>query len=190
MARAQHTGGGAPLIVGLILCATGVGAILGIPLLIASSMISINKSKMTSEVPVKIRNIEKQIAFKRATAATIRAQISSPYNLEPLPAPIQPNDLPFLPQQISPQPSPRTSPKKSNNVVPVLVVGSVLFIAFVILLVVVFLGLSKTGLLWQEQPPSTIASQPINTAVSPEKSYSDQMVPILAQLKSKSATWI
>ena len=140
---------------------------------------------MTSEVPVKIRNIEKQIAFKRATAATIRAQISSPYNLEPLPAPIQPNDLPFLPQQISPQPSPRTSPKKSNNVVPVLVVGSVLFIAFVILLVVVFLGLSKTGLLWQEQPPSTIASQPINTAVSPEKSYSDQMVPILAQLKSE-----
>ena len=76
LTQAQYTGGGGPLLVGLLLCLTGVGAILGIPLLIFSSMISINKSKITSQVPVKIKNIEDQIAFKRAKVASIRAQIS------------------------------------------------------------------------------------------------------------------
>jgi hypothetical protein len=102
-------------------------------------------------------------------------------------SPINPNALSTLPEQILPKPS----RKKSNNLVPVLVVGSVLFIGLAGLLVVVFLILSKTGLSGQLQQLTIIAPQPtMIVTVSPGKSYSDQMVPILSQLRSESTAWV
>ncbi len=76
--------------------------------------------------------------------------------------------------------SPRPASKKSNNLVPVLVAGSVLVVALAVLLVVVFWGLSKIGV--------SGLSLPINIATSPAKSYSDQMVPILTQYNAYTAT--
>ena len=87
-------------------------------------------------------------------------------------------------QKISPSPS----PKKSNNLVPVLVAGSLLVIALAVLLVVAFWGLSKSGLLGQLLAQNIVAPQLPKITASPAKTYSDQMVPIIARLNSYNAT--
>jgi len=125
-------------------------------------------------------NPNNQQAKQALSDMKIRNQASSISNVsQQLPTQSQPNQ-----QKVSPRPS----PKKSNNLVPVLVAGSVLVIALVVLLVLVFWGLSKTGILSQLQLPSIVAAQPKEITASPAKTYSDQMIPILAQLNLYNAT--